>query len=173
MKRKINDNGKKNEFQFPIEKFPRLEAVQKQVESDKELIELLKIRKALLLERIVPFDEVTKENEFENNENLIKIKKTDSDLASTYRKINEKESGIKEYIEKFIKPAIDCIDEEYDTVYKNAEIVAKKDATLKSIFDQTQFELFAENWEHKFNFFIAVKNYLYPTIFTKKKKDKK
>jgi len=50
---------------------------------------------------------------------------------------------------------------------------AKKDGVLASVMNEVDYEMFKENWEHKFNHYIAIKNYLDPKMATKKTYPKK
>lgn len=155
--------NKKNELQkvkFPIEKFPRLEAIEKQILTQTNLIDMLNLRKELLKGKIKKDENSEAVDRYESNERQILLIETDYKLAKVHSLILQKKTEVDNYIKTVIEPVINRIDAEYQPLLEKAEKRAKTDSTLKSVLDDTKFELFETNWEHKFNFFLAVKKYL-------------
>jgi len=150
---------KKTTYDFPVEKFPRIQSVSESVVQLKELVDCLNVRKKLVAKQIkdAKVDNLT---DYDVNEKKIILIKTDIELAKVHTSIINKEKDIKDYIEKVITPTLNVIDKDYDRLYNNAKILAKKDKVMAQAIADTKFELFEDNWEHKFNFFIAIKNYM-------------
>lgn len=162
-----NETEEKMPITIPMEKFPRLEAVGKTIENLKTLVEHLNKRKEIIK---ADQDEVSK---FEKNERKILLCKTDIELAKVHTGIIAKERDIKEYLDKIVYPYIDEIETQFDVVMAKARERAKKDGVLASVMNEVNYEMFKDNWEHKFNHYIAIKNYLDPKMATKKTYPKK
>ena len=152
---------KKEDLGFPIEKFPRINSIKETIASYKELVECLNTRKRLLKAELKDAKDLTP---YEVNEKRILLIKTDVDLAKTHTSIIMKEADVNDYISRVIMPAIGEIDEKYESLLNNAKACAKKDKVMQKVMSEAKFELFEENWEHKFNFYMAVKNYLAPPV---------
>ena len=140
----------------PFEKFPRLTAINKSIAELKELVDCLNKRKKLLSENQ---EEIS---DYQRNENRISVLKTNIELAKVHTSIIHKERDIKDYLDKVYYPFINEIDDSWNSLMEKAKEKSKKDGTLAKVLAETDHSQFDNNWEHKFNFYIAVKNYLYP-----------
>jgi hypothetical protein len=140
---------------IPMDKFPRLQSLQKIVADLKNLVEYLNKRKSLIKNNI---DEVTP---YQNNENKILVIQTDIELARLHTTIYEKEKQIKDYMDNELKSLNEC-DEEFENLMNKAREVAKSDALLDGVIKETNFDFFKENYEHKLNHYLAIKKYLTP-----------
>jgi hypothetical protein len=149
-------NTEKMPITVPFEKFPRLMALRKSIEELKDLIEYLNKRKKFLSE---DQDSVS---DYQRNENKISVIKTNIELAKVHTSIIHKERDIKDYLDKVYYPFFNEIDTDWNALLEKAKEKSKKDGTLANVLNETDHSLFTDNWEHKFNFYIAVKNYLYP-----------
>lgn len=141
---------------IPMEKFPRLCAISKEVTQRQELVDCLNARKLIIIEGEEGL------SNFEANERKILLLKTDIELAKVHTSIINKKREIKDYFDKVVYPYIDVIDNEIEKLFIKAKERAKKDGVLAGVLREINTELFADNWEHKFNYYIAVKNYLDP-----------
>ena len=145
-----NETEEKMPITIPMEKFPRLEAIGKTIANLKELVENLNKRKEIIKS---DQEEISK---FEKNERKILLCKTDIELAKVHTGIIAKERDIKEYLDKIVYPYINEIETEFDVVMAKARERAKKDGVLASVMNEVDYEMFKENWEHKFNHYIAI-----------------
>ena len=140
----------------PMDKFPRLVAIRKSIDNLKSLVDFLNKRKEIIT------NSTDKISEYDANERSIVFMKTDIELAKVHTSIIHKEKDIKEYLDKVVFPIIGDIDNDWQGLLDKAKEKSKKDGTLAKVLEETDFSQFADNWEHKFNFYLAVKNYLYP-----------
>ena len=147
---------------IPMEKFPRLCAISKEITQRQELVDALNARKLIIIEGEEGI------SNFERNERKILLLKTDIELAKVHTSIINKKREIKEYFDKVVYPYIDVIDNEIEKLFIKAKERAKKDGVLAGVLREINTDLFSENWEHKFNYYIAVKNYLDPKKGLKK-----
>jgi hypothetical protein len=144
---------------IPMEKFPRLCAISKEIGQRQELVDCLNARKLIIIEG---------EEGLSNFERKILLLKTDIELAKVHTSIINKKREIKDYFDKVVYPYIDVIDNEIEKLFIKAKDRAKKDGVLAGVLREINTDLFADNWEHKFNYYIAVKNYLDPRKGLKK-----
>lgn len=147
---------------IPMEKFPRLCAISKEIGQRQELVDCLNARKLIIIEGEEGL------SNFEANERKILLLKTDIELAKVHTSIINKKREIKDYFDKVVYPYIDVIDNEIEKLFIKAKDRAKKDGVLAGVLREINTDLFADNWEHKFNYYIAVKNYLDPRKGLKK-----
>lgn len=147
---------------IPMEKFPRLCAISKEIGQRQELVDCLNARKLIIIEGEEGL------SNFERNERKILLLKTDIELAKVHTSIINKKREIKDYFDKVVYPYIDVIDNEIEKLFIKAKDRAKKDGVLAGVLREINTDLFADNWEHKFNYYIAVKNYLDPRKGLKK-----
>lgn len=147
---------------IPMEKFPRLLAVSKEISQRQELVKCLNARKLIIIEGEEGL------SNFEKNERDILLLKTDIELAKVHTSIINKNREIKEYFDKVVYPYINVIDNEIEKLFIKAKERSKKDGVLANVLKEINTDLFADNWEHKFNYYIAVKNYLDPRKGLKK-----
>jgi hypothetical protein len=140
---------------IPMDKFPRLQSLQKIVADLKNLVEYFNKRKSMLTNNS---EEVSA---YQKNENKIIVIQTDIELARLHTTIYEKEKQIKDYLDNEMKSFSEC-EEEFENLMNNAREVAKKDALLDGVIKETNFDFFKENYEHKLNHYLAIKKYLAP-----------
>lgn len=141
---------------IPMEKFPRLCAISKEVTERQKLVDCLNARKLIIIEGEEGL------SNFEKNEREILLLKTDIELAKVHTSIISKKREVKDYFDKVVYPYIGVIDNEIEKLFIKAKERSKKDGVLANVLREINTELFADNWEHKFNYYIAVKNYLDP-----------
>jgi hypothetical protein len=151
----VKNESEEMAITIPMDKFPRLQSLQKIVADLHNLVEYFNKRKSLIKNNI---DEVTP---YQNNENKILVIQTDIELARLHTTIYEKEKQIKDYMENEMKSLNEC-DEEFETLMNKAREVAKNDTLLDGVLKETNFDFFKENYEHKLNHYLAIKKYLTP-----------
>lgn len=156
------ESSTEQKVSIPMEKFPRLCAISKEITQRQELVDALNARKLIIIEGEEGI------SNFERNERKILLLKTDIELAKVHTSIINKKREIKEYFDKVVYPYIDVIDNEIEKLFIKAKKRAKKDGVLAGVLREINTDLFSENWEHKFNYYIAVKNYLDPKKGLKK-----
>ncbi len=142
---------------LPMDKFPRVKSVREGIEGIKDLILALKDRKELATN-------VEGLSEFDKNERKIIVLKTDMELSRYWTQVIQKEKEIEDYLNRVVFPYIDEIDANYDDVIEKARKRALTDDVLAKTLKENSpsKELCLENWEHKFNHYVALKNYLQP-----------
>ncbi len=143
---------------YPIDKFPRIQAINKSLESTKVLIDRLNKRKELLKL------DTEKISEYEANEREITLIKTDFELQKVHTTRIQQENSIKEYVDKIVLPNIGEIDEKMAATEARFKKMADKDKTLFDFLKTVRFDLFEANWEHKFNYYATIKNKVHPNL---------
>lgn len=152
----------KPKVEIPLEKFPSIIARSKEITKGQDLIDCLNARKLIIIEGEEGL------SNFEKNERKILLLKTDFDLAKTHTLIIQKKNSVKEYLDKIVYPYFNEIDSELEKVIKKIKERANRDVNVATFLNDTRFNLFEDNWEHKFNFYITAKNYLSTNRILKK-----
>ncbi len=147
---------------IPMEKFPRLCAISKEVTKGQELIDCLNARKLIIIEGEEGL------SNFEANERKILLLKTDIELAKVHTTIIQKKNSVKEYLDKIVHPYFNEIDSEMEKLTKKVKERANRDSNIATFLNDTRFDLFEDNWEHKFNFYASAKHYLTSNKILKK-----
>jgi len=110
---------------IPMEKFPRLCAISKEIGQRQELVDCLNARKLIIIEGEEGL------SNFERNERKILLLKTDIELAKVHTSIINKKREIKDYFDKVVYPYIDVIDNEIEKLFIKAKTERKKTVFLR------------------------------------------
>ncbi len=137
---------------LPMEKFPRINSIKNG------------IKDMLLNERKKLAENIEGLSAYDVNERKITALETDIKLAKYWTQIIQKEKEIEDYFNRVVIPYIDEIDSKWDELMEKARVRALTDDVLSKTLKENSpsKELCLENWEHKYNHYAALKQYLQP-----------
>ncbi len=144
-----------SEVKLPVEKLPHLRITLESIDTLKLLIELLNKRKKIIE------SSNEKLTDYENNERAIQLIKTEMELSKAHTSVIQKEIHVKDFtggIETILKE----MSEKWDGLMEKAEKKAKHDADMRKVLDMADDKKFDENWEFKINFYVNVRQMVYP-----------
>lgn len=153
---------------LPIDKLSHLKFQVEAKETFEKIIESLNKRKVLLKELLsVTIDPSHTLSMYEQNERELLLIKTDIELAKTHTSVIQKEKYIEDVRNSF-STILKEMDLEWSNLIEKAESLREKKSDVDDIlktFDMVKFE---ENWELAVNFYVTLKNTIYPIKQEKK-----
>jgi hypothetical protein len=143
------------EVTLPVEKLPHLRITLESINTLKNLISLLEKRKEIIT------SSEEKLTDYEKNERAIQLIKTEIELAKSHTAIIQKEMHVKDFSEG-MENILKELNEKWDGLMEKAEKKAKNDADLRKVLDMADAKKFDENWEFKVNFYVNIRQMIYP-----------
>lgn len=144
---------------LPADKLPHLRFTLESITTLENLIVLLNARKEIINKELS--DPNSGKSEYEINERKIMLIKTDMELSSNHANIYKKQAYIVDLKNSYAN-VLKEMDEKWNEVYELA--LSKKDGNknLEEELAKYDLALFADNWEYAVNFYLTLKNILYP-----------
>jgi len=141
------------------DKLPHLKFTLESITTLENLIVLLNARKEIINKELS--DPNTEKSEYEINERKIMLIKTDMELSTNHANIYKKQAYIVDLKNNYIT-VLKEMDEKWNEVYELA--ISKKDGNKNLQEELAKYDLtfFAENWEYAVNFYLTLKNILFP-----------
>jgi len=139
-----------------ISKFPLLEQQIKELAENKRLIDLLNVRKSLILQNS------GKINPYELNEQSILEIETNKNLAKVHSQVNQSEHQIKSIINYFTEKLAEMENGVYEKTIETAETQSKKNKKLLTFISQYDRSDLDADLSKKIHFFISLRNFISP-----------
>jgi len=143
-------------MQFEIAKFPLLEQKIKELETKKRLIDLLNIRKSMLLDNSISL------KPYEYNEKEILAIETDQLLAKTHAQVQQDEIQVQSMIKYFTETLAEMDNGGYELMIENGQRRGKKDETLLKFMTEYDMSEFDTDLSKKLHYYISIRNYIKP-----------
>lgn len=134
-----------------LKKFPYLEQKKLSIESRKALVDLLNKRKMLIES---DWDKLT---DYDANERMILLNKTDVELAGVHKQIFDLQSHLDQRSMQIID-LLEEVEQKWDYVIGKAEKQRARDKDLDDYMRDADTSTFAENLEDKLSYYIRLRN---------------